>query len=677
VDVMEEIKVMAAPSGALASAVSGIWEKFRGATLERVARLEAAAAAAFLNGLSASQRRDAERDAHKLAGTVGTFGFTRGSELARQIEALMEGTQPLDGERVAELVELTGLLRRELERPTQAAAEAGESRASLLVIDEDRDFADRVVGEAQSRGLTVRVVYRMADAPAAIAAENPDVVLLDPLCYGDMRAGLALLTEITAGAPARPVLIASGESAFASRLDAARFGARGFLQKPLTPAAVVDAALHTLQRVESAGTVLVVDDDPVLLGAVRALLEPTGLTVATVEDPRTFWDALESVRPDLVMLDVDMPHVNGMELCRVVRNESRWSTLPVIFLTARTDAETLHGLFAAGADDYVAKPFIGPELSTRIANRLERVRLYQLLADMDALTGVANRRKSEENITQLMALAARQGQPLSLAVIDLDHFKRINDRYGHAVGDEVLRRVSKRLKNALRGEDVIGRWGGEEFVIGAFGAEKSVLVRRLNEVLIALRAEGVTADGEVVPVTFSAGVAAYLGDGSDLASVYRAADAALYQGKALGREQVVPTGWTQGEPLGAEEADIVLVEDDPGLAELLLHAFTTNGYRARWFRDGEAAMELLHGPDPALRARLILLDVNLPGQDGFSVLKRLTDGGVTRDSRVIMLTVQATEDSVVRSRDLGAIAYVAKPFSVPVLMRRIRGALNG
>src|SRR5215218_6151488 len=131
-----------APS--LGAAVAGIWEKFRGATLARVATLEEAVLALLGNGLEAEERRNAEREAHKLAGSVGTFGFARGSELAREIELLLGGSAPLAQADALRLSELTVALRQELERPSPQAAEAGDTRSFLLVIDEDRELTERI-----------------------------------------------------------------------------------------------------------------------------------------------------------------------------------------------------------------------------------------------------------------------------------------------------------------------------------------------------------------------------------------------------------------------------------------------------------------------------------------------------------------------------------------------------
>ena len=659
----------------LGSAVAGIWEKFRGATLERVTTLEDAVIALLAGELDAGLRREAERDAHKLAGSVGTFGFARGSELAREVELILGGAEPIPESVSLRLSELTVALRDELERPIEKTPRPPVARSLLLVVDEDREFTERVAMEGEGRGLSVRVAERMSDVRAALAGPAPDVVLLDPFFAGDTATGLRLLGELTTLAPGRPVLVAAAAGSFSDRVEAARLGARAFLEKPLSPVSAVGAALQCLQRGATAGTVMVVDDDPVLLEALGRTLEGAGLRVETVSDARDVWDALERVRPDLVVLDVDMPHVNGVELCRVLRNDSRWSTLPIVFLAEDADPETVHAVFAAGADDFVRKPVAGPELVTRVLNRLERVRLYHRLADVDGLTGTATRRKSDETLQQLITLAARQKQPVALAIVDLDHFKSLNEGYGRAVGDDVLRRVAKRLRTAIRGEDVIGRWGGQEFVIGAFGVDKSVLVRRLNDVLDALRVDGIAAGSAELLLTFSAGVAEFPADGADLPALYRAAGAAVREAKELGRDQVVAAR-TPGERESLEEVDLVLVEDDPVLAELLLHAFATHGFSARWLQDGEAAIQALQGPIPEIRARVVLLDVNLPGRDGLGVLRVLARSGATERTRVIMLTVRSTEAEVLHSLELGAFDHVAKPFSVPVLMRRIHTALQ-
>ena len=216
---------------------------------------------------------------------------------------------------------------------------------------------------------------------------------------------------------------------------------------------------------------------------MRVLLEQREIEVSTLADPLHFWETLEEVGPELLILDVDMPGVNGPELCRVVRNDPRWSQIAVIFVTSHKDPETIEGVFQAGADDYLAKPIVGAELMTRVSNRLDRVRLHRMQADTDSLTGLASRAKSTEGLAQLLSLADRFSQPVSIAMLDLDRFKQVNDTHGHTAGDTVLRALGERLRRDFRGDDVVGRWGGEEFVVGMYGMTREDGIRRLTDTL--------------------------------------------------------------------------------------------------------------------------------------------------------------------------------------------------
>jgi diguanylate cyclase (GGDEF)-like protein len=409
---------------------------------------------------------------------------------------------------------------------------------------------------------------------------------------------------------------------------------------------------------------------------VRATLEPEGLRVTTLSEPLRFWDELERVGPDLVMLDYDMPEVNGLELCRVMRNDSRWAAVPVLFLTSRRDEATVRDVFAAGADDYLLKPVIREELVGRIRSRLERFRLHRLLAERDALTGVRNRPSSTQAIERLIAMARRYAQPLTLAAIDLDRFKAVNDRYGHAAGDAVLRKLGELLLQAFRGEDVVGRWGGEELVVGMYGMSRDDALRRMRGVLASFTREEFTgAEGETFNASFSAGVAALPGDGEDVRALHRAADAALYQAKDAGRCRVQAAGKRRATP--ADRPDVVVVEDDEALVEVLVHSLETRGHRVRALRDGAEASAALAGPSPDLRPRVLVLDIDLPAVDGVAVLRRLSTDGALRHTSVIVLTGHATEDDVLETLELGAIDHVQKPFSVPVLMHKVAQALDG
>jgi DNA-binding response OmpR family regulator len=181
------------------------------------------------------------------------------------------------------------------------------------------------------------------------------------------------------------VLVFTTEESFANRVKVARMGGQGFLHKPASPTQVMEAIAQILQQ---SGTpqakVLVVDDDPQLLDFLCTLLEPWGFNLTLLNDPQQFWNTLEQTSPDLLILDVEMPNFSGIDLCQVVRNDRYWSELPILFLSARTDIDTVHQVFAAGADDYISKPIVGPELVARMLNRLERTQILRKLRKLSA-----------------------------------------------------------------------------------------------------------------------------------------------------------------------------------------------------------------------------------------------------------------------------------------------------
>jgi diguanylate cyclase (GGDEF)-like protein len=524
-------------------ALRAIWQEHRAGVLKRVDLIERAVTALTAGELDGQLRDEAQRAAHSLIGSVGTFGFIRASEAARELELELADPAP---QRAAAMSTLIAAVHRELQGEALAApraqrTESAGDRLRVLIVDDDRELCERVAAEAASRKVCCDVAASPQEARALCAERPPAIVLLDLTFPPDGRAdAYALLSQLSAATPPIPVLVLTGTGAFTDRVEAARRGSRAFLPKSLLPAEVLDAVEQFLARDRLAATrVLVVDDDPAMLDATRALLRPHDLEVSTLADPLRFWETLEEVAPELLILDVDLPGVNGPELCRTVRNDPRWSRLAVIFATARTDAATVEEVFNAGADDYIAKPIIGPELVSRVANRLERVRLLRAQAETDYLTGLANRAKADEDLTQLAALADRFSEPLSVAMLDIDGFKLVNDRQGHAVGDSVLRRLGEHLRRDFRGTDVVGRWGGEEFIVGMYGMTRENGVQRLANTLERFGKEEFTGSLGTLQVSFSAGVAEYPLDGRSLSAVSRAADEALYRAKATGRACVL------------------------------------------------------------------------------------------------------------------------------------------
>ncbi len=288
-----------------------------------------------------------------------------------------------------------------------------------------------------------------------------------------------------------------------------------------------------------AAKLLIVDDDPAMLTLLQGLLSNWGFQIQMLSDHQRFWKTLEQSNPDLVILDIEMPHLSGFDLCQALRDEPRWSDLPVLFLSAHTEADAIQKVFAVGADDYIRKPIVAAELVARVTTWLARARSRRIQAEIDLLTGVSNRSKSTQDLTGLLALAERHEQPLSLIVIDFDNFKRVNTDYGHVVGDRLLRRFGACLRTTFRDEDVVARWGGEEFIVGLYGADSTSSSQQLNNLLHTWQRACNVTEGDQLQVSFSAGIAVYPQDATDLQALYQAADRALSQAKAADRNLVL------------------------------------------------------------------------------------------------------------------------------------------
>lgn len=293
--------------------------------------------------------------------------------------------------------------------------------------------------------------------------------------------------------------------------------------------------------------ILVADDSMVIRSVLRKQLQEQGHVVIEAVDGEDAVRACREEAPDVVLLDVEMPKLDGHAVLSELRNHGATAHIPVVFLTARATTDDVVEGLRLGAHDYLRKPFEPSELLARVSAAL-RVKLLQdelrirnteleAASRTDALTGLPNRRHLQEQLGALGSSAHRHGHPLAVLMVDVDHFKDVNDRLGHVGGDHVLRRVALCLAGACRAEDVAGRWGGEEFLVLAphtDPAAAKTLAERIRSSTQGGRLR--TEDGTELSVTVSIGVASGSGD---MEAVVRAADSALYQAKANGRNQVV------------------------------------------------------------------------------------------------------------------------------------------
>jgi len=665
------------------AAIAQLWERFRDTSMERVAALEEAVLDLLDGKLAHESRRKAASGAHKLAGSLGTFGFPEGTRLAREIEHILSSDEPTTQDGPKRLSELVLSLAQELERrPDDQKGLIDDevplidNRTLLLIVSHDRTFAEQMNGEANARGMRLEKAINVFAAKDAVSFERPDVVILDLSVPEGQEQALALVSGLNAAKPPIPVVVLGPDDTLAERADVARLGGKGYLRRTTPPSLVIEFVIRLTESIRGTeATIMAVDDDRQVLSILEALLEPQGLKVVPLETPELFWDTLESCEPDLLIIDVEMPALNGVDLCKILRNDPRWGTLPVIFLTSHTEDAVVNEIFAAGADDYVTKPIAGPELVTRIQNRLERSRPGT--RNTDSLTGQDHRLKAEEQINQLLGLAGQNSQQACLALLEPDNFDRVNQEYGFATGDSALRSIGEQLLNIFNSEELVARWAGEAFVIGMRDVTADEGFLRVSEAINTLSQQGFSSGAsERFSMTFSAGVVDFPAHGTEMAALIQAAARALSEAKSAGGDRARRAEGNADDEKSTNSVDVAIVDDDEVLAELVVHLLETKGYSTKWFEDGEAAIEVLGGPNPKIRAGVILLDVDMPGLNGLDVLRHLVADGVLDRSKVIMLTARSVEAETVMALDLGASDHVSKPFSPAVLMQRIKRVLK-
>ena len=286
--------------------------------------------------------------------------------------------------------------------------------------------------------------------------------------------------------------------------------------------------------------VLVADDDPVMLAIVRAWLQESGYEVAVADSGEAALAVAEERNPDLLLVDVSMPGLDGFEVCRALVAAVAVPP-PVIFLTAHGDTDARVAGLEAGAVDYVVKPVVRAELVARVRAALRTKAVRDDLirhATLDSLTGLLNRRELDARTRVAIAHAVRYGRDLSCAMIDIDHFKSINDGYGHAVGDAVLRGAAERILEACRASDTVGRYGGEEFVLLLPEARAENAAALAGRLCVAFSEQPFTVEEHSLRVTVSIGVAPWEASLGKPATLYAAADRALYVAKDHGRNRI-------------------------------------------------------------------------------------------------------------------------------------------
>lgn len=525
-----------------AARLGGALAELEGPLLDRVSDLSPAVLKAMHAGL------------HKLAGSGATFGFPELSSQARKLEVTVKAWLDADGVVAADQwgpwrAGVFGL-RRAVEQPAPAQP-ASVGQSADFPVTERKDqlrllvLADSQFGAGLQRGLepfgySVNFCPDLAQAMFQAQSEPPDILLLqvadDPVALE--QSALASIQLAEKQGRRIPVIFLAPHSSFALKLAAARAGGDLFLALPVDAPTIATGIERLLSdRRQPPLRVLIVDDDDELAEHYRLTLKAAGMLAERVSQPGAVMPALQNLRPDVLLLDLYMPECSGADLARAIRYDEGWQSLPIIFVSAESDLGRQNQALGSGADDFLVKPIHDAQLVAGVRARALRARRLAELMSQDSLTGLLKHASIKDRLAQELDRANRHGKPVAAVMVDIDFFKKINDTWGHPMGDQVIKTLGQMLRQRLRRQDSVGRYGGEEFLAVLPECSASDARRLLDDIRLRFAEVAFNCRGSPFNVSLSAGVAS-----SEMfrteQDILAAADVALYKAKNSGRNQV-------------------------------------------------------------------------------------------------------------------------------------------
>jgi diguanylate cyclase (GGDEF)-like protein len=497
--------------------------------------------------------RDLRLEFHGFCGLGGTYGFPQVTQLGllgeKQCDALLSaGAAPGEAD-LGSWRLLSGKLRSQItgepvdraaDWPSQPAAAA--ARPDVLLVEDDPAVSKLLTLLAERDGLAVRCAPTRGAALGEVDRRMPSLALVDEGLPDGSGFGLIEQIRSRAGGEELPILVLSGRARVLDRVEAIHCGADGLVAKPVDWRALSRQIHRLLEKPQETARILSVEDDPDQANFLRSVLETAGYEVHVIPDGGQLDAALSAFAPELVLMDILLPGVSGSDLVRGLRQDTRYATLPLVFLTTESQLDVRIEAIKAGGDDCLVKPVAPGLLLSTVAARIERARFLKDLIERDGLTGLLTQTAFLERARIAIGRLQRhpEGPILALVIVDLDNFQEVNDAYGHPAGDGVVASLAAVLKRRLRQTDTIGRLGGEEFGVLLEDLTREDAVRLLQRLVADFSAvEQGAEDGRTFHAGFSAGIAMFEPGSTDLGAWLERANRALSRAKQDGRGHVV------------------------------------------------------------------------------------------------------------------------------------------
>ncbi len=503
----------------------------------------------FLQGPEDARAADTlHRSLHNLIGSSGTMGFAGVCSAAAALKSLVRSCtdaglrgETLRSQATAHIARMKKSSRRHDEDVLSGLADREEGSVHerenrlIYILEDDPTQADGLAAQLGHYGYLARTFPCLADLERGLEQALPAAVIVDiilpegPLAGARGTAALRALKKLPL-----PVLFLTVRNDLQARVEAVRAGADGYFTKPGDIAALLER-LDTLtaRRVPEPYRVLVVDDDFLLSQYIAGALRQAGMVATVVNDPFQVEQPLQELRPDLILMDLNMPGCTGQELGGAIRQQPDFVGTPIVFLSSETQPERQLAARSVGAEDFLTKPINRDRLVAEVSLRAERARALRAHMVRDGQTGLLNHTSFMSQLQGEIARARRRNASLAFAMIDVDRFKEVNDRYGHSTGDRVLRNLAHLLQKRLRKTDLIGRCGGDEFAVALLDTDVENAARVMDEVRATFAQVQHSSGQEAFTVTMSCGVSVFP-DFPDAKLLRDAADRAMYAGKRQG-----------------------------------------------------------------------------------------------------------------------------------------------
>jgi len=475
---------------------------------------------------------------HKLAGSAGSFGFPDLGKQAKKLEQQAQAwltSNHLDMGLLrifaVAVAALDGQVQSYSTKKIPVVSQSAPLKTNTLiyVLEDDPDIAEEVCITLRHFGHQVEHFATIAEAEADVLRRPPDFMICDIMFTEEGRETPEAVAIMQQHLPAPvPVIFVSTRTDFDAYHAAVRAGAVGYFVKPFDIIRLVDCFEYYLDRHRSAPhRVLIIDDDLALAEHYKLVLSSADIRAEVSNNPREIFDVLEDFHPELILLDINMPGCNGIELAQVIRLNQDWLRIPITYLSSEQDVEKRAVAMGRAGDDFLSKPLSDRELITAVSVRAARSRQLSDALDRDSLTGLLKHSRIKEQVDAELSRAIRSGENLSVVMLDLDHFKRINDTYGHPAGDKVIKAIAHLLRQRLRKTDAVGRYGGEEFVAVLPRCNREEAQALMEDIRHRFSDITFTVDHQSFNVTLSAGISSFRLGVERAEQLLQEADAAL------------------------------------------------------------------------------------------------------------------------------------------------------